>query len=468
MQLRGYQIDIINQTRASMANGCKSNLIVLPTGGGKTLLTASMLKSAASKNKSSLFIVHRRELVEQSAAAFDLLGIDYGIISSGFDHKYNPFAMVQICSIQTLIRRIDQLRRIPDLIVWDECHHQGSKSWSNLFYNFDSSYHIGLTATPIRLDGKGLGVYFKKMIQGPTVSELIRDGFLSDYKYFAAHSIDLSNVHTQMGDYKKSELSSLVTENKFIGDAVSEYIKHSNGKRAVVFCVNIDHATIMKRKFLDAGIPSAHLDGETDALIRRKTLDQFKRGEIKVLTNVDLFGEGFDLPSIECVILLRPTQSLSLFMQQCGRALRPSPGKSHAIIIDHVGNLTRHGLPDDDREWSLDVKTKSQQEPSIKICQKCFAANKPNATTCSNCGEFLLGKKKERDPKYLDQADGDLSEVDKSKFKKKSIDLDRARAVTRDQLMALAIARGYKRPHFWVKHILNARQAKKNRGKKDV
>ena len=458
MQLRDYQLDIINKVRASMSSGCKHNLIVSPTGSGKTALTAHMIKSAADKGKSALFIVHRRELIKQSAAAFDAVGINYGIISSDFPER--PFAPVQIASMQTLTRRLNKLVRVPDLVIHDEAHHIAAKNWSNLFHHFDKSYHIGLTATPRRLDGKGLGNYFKNMVEGITTAELIKSGYLADYKYFAGHSLDLTSVHTQMGDYKKSELAGLVTENQFVGNAVNEYKKHALGKRAVVFCVNIDHATIMRRKFLDAGIPTAHLDGETPTHERDQTIDKFKCGEIHVLTNVDLFGEGFDLPAIECVILLRATQSLSLFLQQVGRSLRPSPGKSHAIIIDHVGNLNRHGLPDDERAWTLDDKKKKDPEPNNRICPKCYAAARTNVYICANCGEPLTKPSVPRDPKYLNEDETELKEIDKSARPKK-IDLARASAKTEADLVELAVSRGYKSPHRWAHHIFQARQRKK-------
>jgi DNA repair protein RadD len=456
IDLRQYQINIINDARALMAAGHRSMLIQAPTGSGKTMLTAHMLKTAAEKNFSSWFLVHRRELVKQSVRTFDAVGVRHGVIANGFFEDNRP--LVQICSVQSLARRLHKVRP-PKLIIWDECHHVAAGSWSKIFKSFPDAFHIGLTATPERLDGTGLGTWFKHMIKGPSVSSLIDNGYLSKYKMFAPTRTSLAGVHTRMGDYVKSELSSLMDKPSITGDAIREYQKRCAGKRAVVFCVSVEHSKHVVSQFNAAGIPAQHVDGESDPLERDGAIRNFESGRTLILSNVELFGEGFDLPAIESSILLRPTQSLGLYLQQVGRALRPSPGKEFATILDHAGNCDRHGLPDDEREWSLmgrgDRNKNKASEPSIKVCTSCFAAQLPGSTICKFCGTAFESR-----PREVEHVAGDLEEIDLAKRK-----LDRRKeqqgAKSLDDLVAIAKARKYKRPYLWAKHVFNYRQSKK-------
>lgn len=457
--LRPYQIDLVNRARANFVRGLKSQIICLSTGGGKTLLTASMIKSSLAKGKSALFIVHRKELLEQSSAAFSSLEIPHGLIAAGEPENYDR--KVQIASIQTLTRRLDRLRYEPDLIIFDECHHTAANNWAELFNHFDSSFKIGLTATPCRLDGKGLRDFYQDIVQGPSMNELIHQGFLSDYKLFAPSNIDVSGVHTKMGDYIRSELAEIVDKPKITGDVIREYIKLAHGKRAAVFCISVEHSKHVTEQFNLAGIKAEHVDGSSDREYRSAAIERFRRGETLVLCNVEIFSEGFDLPSIECAILLRPTKSVSLYLQQVGRALRPAPGKDYAIIIDHVRNCQLHGLPDDDRKWSLDGVTKStKKDLSVKICKTCFAALRLTVSVCNYCGTTVASPVEPLDLRSLG-TDDSLTEVDKSKFKKSSVDIDRARAVTKNELVAYAIKKGMARPHAWAHYVFQARQRKK-------
>lgn len=433
-------------------------MIQLPTGGGKTALTAHMIKTAHSKGQSSIFMVHRRELVQQSARAFSKIGLDYGIISAGF--KFEPDKKVQIASIQTLTRRLHLLKHRPNLLVVDECHHLAAKNWAAVYNYFNESYVIGLTATPIRLDRKGLSQFFSVMVNGPSMRWLIDNGYLSDYKLFASQDVDTSNLHTKMGDYAIAEVESLVKQSSFTGNAINEYKKHCYNKRAVVFCASIAHSKYVCDLFNQQGVRAECIDGSDNSAYREDTLKRFASGEVKILCNVDLFGEGFDLPEIEAVILLRPTQSLGLYMQQVGRALRPTPGKAYAIIIDHVGNWKRHGLPDDEREWSLEGQPKSKDSiPSAKTCPICFAAMPSLKMVCPECGHSFHVEQKQNATLEFDTTE--LKEIDKTQHRKSKIDVDRAKAKTKDELLALAISRGYAKPHGWVHHIMQSRQRKK-------
>lgn len=456
--LRPYQIDIVNQARTLMQNGHKSILIQSPTGSGKTALTAHMLKTAVSKNMPSWFIVHRRELVKQSMRAFDKIGLYHGVIANNFIEDYQPLS--QICSIQTLVNRFGRLKQ-PQLIVWDECHHVAAKGWAKIFEVFPSAFHIGLTATPERLDGKGLGQYFKTMVNGPSVEWLIDNGYLSKYRLFAPSSPNMVGIHTKMGDFVKSELTDLIDRPTITGDAIKHYIKYASGKRAVVFCVSVEHSKHVCDQFNSAGIKAEHVDGETESEIRDAAIKRFDSGETRVLCNVELFGEGFDLPSLEVAILLRPTQSLGLYLQQVGRCLRPSPGKECAIILDHSGNCERHGLPSEDRQWTLEgrgfTNNSNAKRGSVRICPACYAAQQPGCALCSFCNFKFVVQSRE-----ITYKEDELVEVDtaiKSKPTPKRI--EQGKAQTEQDLIDIGIVRGYKRPHLWARHIMMARARKR-------
>lgn len=456
VSLRPYQIDIIDKTRALMKQGCRSILIQSPTGSGKTLLTAHMLHTAAGKKMRSFFVVHRRELIKQSTQAFALEGLKHGIISAGFFEDRRP--LTQLASVQTLARRIARYPE-PSLIVWDECHHLAAGTWASIFQRFPRSYHIGLTATPERLDGRGLSPFFKEMINGPSVQVLIELGFLSPYRLYAPMKVNIGGVHTRMGDYVRSELSSAMDKPSITGDAVQHYRRYCDGKKAVVFCVSIQHSRHVVDQFNAANIPAAHVDGETPQEERDGQIEAFKKGSIKVLSNVELFGEGFDVPSIEAAILLRPTQSLGLYLQQVGRSLRPAPGKTAALILDHVGNYERFGLPDDDRAWSLDGRSardnKKEAGVSIKVCPKCFAAQIVGRPSCKFCG-FVFAVQ----PREVEEKEGELSEVNIALLRQKRA-REQGTAESLEELTAIGVHRGYRFPRRWAHHVFQARQAKK-------
>lgn len=455
--LRPYQTDAINQMRTLMQQGCKSILYQGATGSGKTALTAHMLHTAASKGMRSFFIVHRRELIKQSTNAFALEGLRHGIISAGFfeDRRH----LVQLAGVQTLARRLSRLAP-PALIVWDECHHLAAGSWSSIFSSFPKAYHIGLTATPERLDGQGLSTYFKEMIHGPSVQQLIKDGYLSPYKLYAPSRVDTSRLHTRMGDYEKTELAGLMDRPTITGDAVSHYKRLAAGKRAIVFAVSIQHSKHIVEKFRAEGINAEHVDGESPSDERDTAIKRFREGNIQILSNVDLFGEGFDVPSVEAIILLRPTQSLGLYLQTVGRGLRVFQGKLGCIILDHVGNCERHGLPDEERNWSLDGRENKKRgekvaSTSVKICPKCFAAQTAGTPSCRFCG-FVY----EVSPRKIEEKEGELSEVDIENRRRLS-KIQQGSAESLEELTALGVKRGYKFPRRWAYYVFKSRQAKK-------
>lgn len=453
-ELRDYQKTLVDAARRSIAGGNRAVLMVAPTGAGKTVMAAWMLAQASTRGRSCWFVVHRRELITQSSRTFDSVGVQHGIISAGFSQTRAP---VQICGIQTLTRRIESVPE-PDLIMWDEAHHIASESWSKIYSRFPGALHIGLTATPTRLDGRGLREWFSEMVQGPTTASLISEGMLSPYRLFAPSQPDMSNASTRAGDYVTSDVVDAMDRPSITGDAVSHYQRLCGGKRAIVFAASVKHSNHIVEAFRQAGVTAEHLDGTTEKSERDRTLARFKSGEVKVVSNVELFGEGFDAPAIEAAILLRPTQSTSLYLQQVGRALRTYPGKSEAIILDHAGNCFRHGLPADIRTWSLDSqpKPKSEREtPAVTVrqCKQCFAAFSSQLRECPVCQKPV-----EIQTRKIDEKKGDLEEIASLEQREKK--REQAGAKTLDQLINLAIARRYKNPRAWAYHVHAARSRK--------
>lgn len=455
MNLRPYQTEAIDKMRSLMKEGCRSILYQGATGSGKTLLTAHMLHTAAKKGMRSWFVVHRKELIDQSVRAFKLEGLQYGIIAAGYGRDRSK--LVQIASIGTLVRRLAEYRA-PSLIVWDECHHIAAKSWRDTYSAFPRAYHVGLTATPQRLDGQGLGQYFQTLISGPSVSWLIENGFLSKYRLYAPATVDLSQVHRRMGDYAKDELNKAMDKPKITGSAVEHYKKYAAGKRAIVFAVSIEHSKHIVEEFRKAGYNAEHVDGETPAEERSRIVERFREGNIQILSNVELFGEGFDIPAVEVAILLRPTESLGLYLQQCGRSLRPFDGKQTAILLDHVGNVGRFGLPDQDREWSLEGRDKSKGdgEAPVRICPVCFGAQRP-VPRCIFCGAPFPLK-----PREIQTVSGDLKEIDSAQQLALKLRWKREQGQSKGfhELVELGKSRGYKRPHAWAAMVMKGRREK--------
>lgn len=453
IQLRPYQQALIDGGREAYRQGNRSVLFNLPTGGGKTVTASTIVHGAAQKQNVVWWLCHRRELVAQASQTFHALGIPHGTVQSGY--VSNPNALVQVGSIQTVAKRLDQLPE-PALIVFDECHHIGAASWDDIFHRFPRAKVLGLTATPWRLDGQGLGRWFQKMIEGPTPGDLIENGSLCRYRLFAPAVPDLSGVATTAGDYQRSSLAKAMDKPQIVGDAIGHYEKLCPGKRAVVFAAGVDNSRNVVSQFRAAGIAAEHVDGSMTADERDAAVDRFRRGDTLILSNADLFGEGFDVPAIEAAILLRPTKSLSLHLQQVGRALRPCEGKTEAIILDHAGNSLLHGLPDDVREWSLEDREKKKRaapsEVPIRQCEECFFVYRP-APKCPQCGHAPEIKARE-----IEVVEGTLAEVkrveSRAKFK------EQGKANSLDDLIRLGRERGYKSPEFWARKVWASRQGR--------
>ena len=446
--LRPYQQTDVERIRAAYRAGTRSLLYVAPTGSGKTVLFAHITEGAASKGKRVLVLVHRVELIDQICAALRECAITPIVICPGYRNAGS--SNVTVASVMSLVHRLDQIPAA-DLIICDEAHHMAAgNSWAKIFAAYPKPVlRLGVTATPARLDGHGLGNHFDTLIQGPTVAELSELGFLSPCRVFAPPTVDTSGLRVSHGDYLHGDSDELINRRAITGSALEHYKKHAGGKRALVFAISVKHAEAIAAQFREAGYSSVHLHGGTAAEIRRGCVKDFHEGRLQILASCDLFSEGFDCPGAEVGIMLRPTTSLALYRQQCGRILRPSPGKPFALLLDHVGNSSRHGLPDDPIEWQLSTETVAKVErTSVKICPECFAALPVSAQVCECGHSFALVKK----PRRIEERDGELVEVEGVSRR------DQANATTLEQLREYAKRKGY-HPR-WVQHVWAARAAK--------
>ncbi|WP_026463512.1 DEAD/DEAH box helicase [Adhaeribacter aquaticus] len=380
--LRPYQVQSIEELREAFRQGHRRMILVIPTGGGKTTVAAEMIRKATENGNHILFLAHRKELVEQAKNRLHTFGIKPGVIMAGWTQKARP---VMVASQQTLIRRA-----LPkaDVIIIDECHHSPSNGFLKIINDeqYRLSFIIGLTATPFRLDGKGLGsVGYTQIVAPITITQLVDEGHLVPARYYGPKR-DMSDVHVTGGDFNAKELFSKFDKTVIYDGVIQHYNKFAPGSKAIVFNVNVEHSVKMARLFNEQGISCAHVDGETPALERAQILSDFREGKYQVLCNVNILTEGFDLPAIETVILNRATKSKALYLQMVGRGLRPALGKSCCTVIDQGGNVYMHGPVDLEEEYSLEDKPKKGGgAPPMKECPNCFLLQHTGAQVCKEC-----------------------------------------------------------------------------------
>jgi DNA repair protein RadD len=452
--LRDYQQRAIDDLRAAYRHGSRAPLLVLSTGAGKTICFAAITARAAARGRQVLILVHRRELIQQASSKLASAGVPHGIIAAGFPASDQP---VQVASVQTLARRLASMAWSPHLIVVDEAHHAVAGTWSSVLSHWPDAFRLGVTATPVRQDGRGLGAVFDQLVLGPSVADLIQRGFLAPSRVYAPAIIaDLSGLKVRAGDYSPEQAADRMNRPTVTGDAIAHYLRLCNQKRAIAFCCSAQHADSVAAEFNRSGVPAATLLGTTPADQRDQLVRQFAAGTISVLVTVDVVSEGFDCPAAEAAILLRPTQSLGLYLQQVGRVLRPAPDKPHALILDHVGNVHRHGWPDDPRDWTLADRERragsaGQAAPTVRTCSQCFAAFKP-APICPCCGAECAPQ----NPRQLRQVEGDLKELKREEVRQRTSERKQAR--TLQDLIHVGQARGMKNPVGWARHVYFARQ----------
>jgi superfamily II DNA or RNA helicase len=454
--LRPYQQKDIAELRAQFMRGASRICYAAPTGSGKTVLFVDLVcRIRAMRNQHVVIVVHRQELIDQTCAALAAVGLDYGIIAAGYTE--NPDIPIQVAMAQTLANRLNRLAEVDFLIV-DECHHATAQTWRSILAAAPEARVLGVTATPERLDGAGLRGLFDALVIGPLPAELIADGWLSSFVIFAPERmIDLKKVRTVAGDYAVGDLARRMGAGFILDDALSEYRKHLDGRSAIAFCTTIDHSRTVARFFRAGGIRAQHLDGDTPREERRALITALAAGEVQVITNCNLIGEGLDVPEVRGAILLRPTKSLALYLQQIGRALRPAPGKERAIILDHSGNVFRHGFPDLEHKWSLDGRPKKKDRALVGRCPECGAVIPISVHECPECGADLRPA-----PIAPATAPDPLIELDPATAHERWLAAGEFKAVMQwagndiARLQAIAAARNYK--PGWIYHVLKHRR----------
>lgn len=403
--LREYQASAVARIEAAWNGGAKAICYQLPTGGGKTAVLRAIVDQHWKSKRTIYVIAHRRTLVSQLSRELSAGGIHHGIIAAGSPSmRYR----VQVASLQTLVLRAATLPE-PEIIIIDEVHHVKAASYTGLLDRWRGARILGTTATPSRPDGRPLRDVIDTLILGPSMRSLIDGGFLSDYNYFAPSQIDLTGVHRLGGDYNAKESEARVTR-AVIGDAVEHYRRHADHQPAIVSCVSIAHAESVAQQFHDAGYRAKAVHSVLDQEEIQSAIDGLRDGSIELLMQCELLGEGVDIPGASVLIGLRPTASVVVYLQHVGRVLRRAEGKGRAIILDHVGNWERHGLPDDERHWSLDGRESAPPQPSkYKRCPDCLRIVTLSSIRCEFCGHVWATVPQE--DRIPDTVDGQLVQV---------------------------------------------------------
>jgi DNA repair protein RadD len=397
-ELRPYQVEVIDKVAAEIGSGRRRVLLVSATGSGKTVIAAAIIAKSVRNGRRILIVAHRREIVAQTVAKLAAAGVEAGIIQAGF--PVSPELPVQVASIQTLharaIRGAKMAMPPADRLVIDEAHHARAATYGDVINGYPDAMVLGLTATPCRADGRGLGEIFEVLVECPQVAALVAQGFLAPSRVYAPSSPDLTGVRVERGDYVEAQLAERVNTTELVGDIVTHWLRLGERRPTLCFATSVAHSRHIRDQCRRAGILAEHIDGSTPSDERDAILQGLATGAVELVTNCAVLTEGFDCPDIGCLILARPTKSLGLFRQMLGRALRPAPGKSDAIILDHSGSVFVHGLPEDDIAWSLredigavnlthTARSATAAGPALVDCPKCHAVRLRGAA-CAACG----------------------------------------------------------------------------------
>lgn len=442
MKLRPYQLEAVDRIRRFLRSGGRRVICVAPTGAGKTVIASHIIECSVALGNRVVFLAHRRELITQAfkkvigcscrpGYEHDSLVPDPQCQANGLprkmvgvlmanDKRRNPAAVVQVASVDTLRNRA---KPPCDLLIVDEAHRSLAKSYVMLMAAFPDAAVIGLTATPYRADNRGLGEEYDEIVVVTSPKKLMAEGFLVEPRVFTVPTSelpDLSRVRIKGGDYDHTELAAACDRSGLIGNIVDHWFKRADNRQTVVFASNIEHSKHIVERFRERGVAAEHLDGATPMEERDAILARLERGETRVVSNYGVLTEGWDQPSVKCAILARPTKSASLAIQMMGRILRPY-GDVGAIILDHAGVVLDHGLPQDDREFSLDPpKKKRNREVTCKMCPSCFAIVPLSARECG-CGHLF--EVAEPEDKTAER-DGELVEVRPATQEEKRADWD--------------------------------------------
>jgi DNA repair protein RadD len=443
---RPYQVDIIAEFDRTVAAGKKRIILVAPTGSGKTVIAAAILGATRAAYRKAVVLAHRREIIGQTSDKLHAAAIMHGIIQAGFSPR--PLEPVQVCSVQTLHARAirtDKIELPPaDLLIIDEAHHCPATTYRKIIDAYPDAVLLGLTATPCRGDGRGLGGIFETIIECPQVAALIAQKYLVPTRCYAPITPDLVGVRTQAGDYVENQLADRMDRPKLIGDVVTHWHKYGERRKTVCFAVNVAHSVHIRDEFIKSGVCAEHIDGGTPKAERDASLSRLGSGEIELITNCMVLTEGWDCPEVSCAILARPTKKMGLYRQMIGRVLRPASGKTDAIIIDHSGAVFRHGFAEDPVEWTLDPDRHAASAVHAARCE--FGG--PKVLECSQCGTLRVGGQPcphcgflpAPPPRPVPIADGDLGLVENGRAKPSEYN----RCEWHAMLSFIAMERGYK------------------------
>jgi superfamily II DNA or RNA helicase len=389
--LRPYQSAAIAGVRNAMATGHRRVVLTVPTGGGKTLIASEIIKRSTERGFKVLFIAPRRELILQALGALAKHGVSAGVIMAGARHLTRSYEAVQIASADTIHARVVRNKRMElppaDLVIFDEFHLAVAATRAELLSLYPNAKIIGLTATPARGDGRGLNEVADALVLGPSIPDLVTDGFLVPLRYFAPSAPDLSKIKVVKGDYVEKQLGEVMI--KLVGDVVENWLRLAPERRTVVFCCNCAHSRAVRDAFLAEGIKAEHVDGETPNDERAEILARVASGETQVLTNVYVASYGLDIPALDCAVLARPTKNITLYLQTVGRVMRPFPGKVDALVIDHAGAVHENGFADDVHPWSLEGAG-TVKERKLALAKE---SGEPKEITCSQCKAVFAGRR---------------------------------------------------------------------------
>lgn len=441
IQLREYQTELYDKTVDAFRRGNKRVLVTVGCGAGKSYIFAKM----AERTKGPVLVLtHRRELLDQTGQLFREHGID---------------ARVEM--ILTEANRLGQYER-PSLIITDEAHLSRSNSWMKVLDHY-STFTVGFTATPIRLDGKPLGDIYDELVTGVSVRWLIDNHRLAPYEYYAPTTVETEGLRVQAGDYVIRDLEQLMTDRAIYSDVLKSWERLAKGQKTIAYCVSVKHAQETATMFCQAGYPAVEIDGATPPKKRAEIMRDFRDGKIMVLCNVGIISEGVSIDDVSCCLLLRPTESLALFWQQGMRSMRYQPGKV-ATIIDCVGNYSRNPLFDADVEWSLTQSVRKKPRISdtgdffIRTCPECFMVFK-TAAVCPFCGaEYPLHPREIKAHQDIELARITAQEAEEAERKRKQARMEQGKAKTFPELLAIGRERGYKNPAAWAQMVMRGRR----------
>jgi superfamily II DNA or RNA helicase len=421
----------------------------MPTGSGKTIVARALVEGAAAKHKRVLFLAPRRELIFQTCEKLEAVGVSYGVLMAGqVPRRWEP---VQVACVSTLTTRClrNHSMALPaaDLVIVDEAHLSIAKQTRALLDAYPGAVKVGLTATPARTDGKGLGAMYDDLVLGPSVAELTALGHLVPVRYFAPTKPDLAKIRVVRGDYDQAALGARMDDPKLVGDIVANWARIAPERKTVVFAVNVSHSMHLRDRFLEIGVTAEHLDGATPKEERAAILKRLRAGETQVLCNCEVLTYGWDEPSIACAVLARPTKSLARYFQMVGRVLRPSDGKADCIAIDHSGAVDEIGFVDEPIVWSLDASDNVNErhakdreaKPKTITCGECATVFSARGT-CPNCGAEV--------PKHfakpVEVLNAELAELERDKRRKNREWSNREKRVFHGELLGVQGERGYR------------------------